>query len=220
MVRVEFHCHTIFSKDSLTSPEMLVEACQRRGIDRVVVTDHNTIDGALRAREIDPSRVIVGEEIMTQEGELLAAFVKEEVPAGLTPMETIDRLRAQGAFISVSHPFDRMRKGHWSRNALLKIIEHVDAIETYNARCLWPGYNREAKAFAQQHRLCGTAGSDAHTPGELGRANLILPPFEDAAGLKAALDQAQARLYSLPPWVHFYSRYAVWRKKMGGNQQP
>jgi len=66
---VEFHCHTVFSKDSLTSPRKLVETCRRRGIDRVVVTDHNTISGALAAQVIDPELVIVGEEIMTTKGE-------------------------------------------------------------------------------------------------------------------------------------------------------
>ena len=89
MGRVEFHCHTIYSKDSLTTPDKLVDACRRKGIDRVVVTDHNAIDGALAARELDPERVIVGEEILTQGGELLAAFVREWVPPGLTPLETI-----------------------------------------------------------------------------------------------------------------------------------
>ena len=83
--KVEFHCHTIFSKDSLTRPAALVEACRRRGIDRVIVTDHNSIAGARAAQAIDPERVIVGEEIMTTRGEMLAAFVTEEIPAGLTP---------------------------------------------------------------------------------------------------------------------------------------
>ena len=88
-LRVEFHCHTVFSKDSLTSPQKLVDACRRKGIDRVIVTDHNTIAGALAAQAIDPKLVIVGEEIMTTRGEILAAFVTEEIPARLSPQETI-----------------------------------------------------------------------------------------------------------------------------------
>ena len=76
LLRVEFHCHTIFSKDSLVTPDELVSVCRAKRIDRVVVTDHNTIAGALAAQEIDPELVIVGEEIMTQKGELLAAFVR------------------------------------------------------------------------------------------------------------------------------------------------
>src|SRR5271157_2003852 len=107
---VEFHCHTVFSKDSLTSPQKLVDTCRRKGIDRVIVTDHNTIEGARAAQLIDPERVIIGEEIMTTRGEILAAFVTKEIPARLSPIETIKRLRDQDAFISVSHPFDEWRR--------------------------------------------------------------------------------------------------------------
>ena len=84
MLKVEFHCHTLYSNDSLTTPQQLVDAARKKGLDRVVVTDHNTIAGGIEAQMIDPERIIVGEEIMTTRGELLAAFVREEIPAGLT----------------------------------------------------------------------------------------------------------------------------------------
>ena len=122
MLRTEFHCHTIFSKDSLTRPRSLVDTCRRKRIDRVVVTDHNTIAGARVAYALDPELVIVGEEIMTTRGEILAAFVSEEVPKGLSPQETIRRLKDQGAFISVSHPFDRWRGGGWEEDDLLEVL--------------------------------------------------------------------------------------------------
>jgi predicted metal-dependent phosphoesterase TrpH len=82
-LRVEFHCHTIASKDSLTRPADLIDTCRRKGIDRVVVTDHNTIAGARAAQAIDPELVIIGEEIATTSGEILAAFVKEEISSGI-----------------------------------------------------------------------------------------------------------------------------------------
>src|SRR3990172_3631865 len=135
-ISVEFHCHTIYSKDSLTHPEILVSACRRKEIDRVVVTDHNTIKGAQAARALAPELVIVGEEVMTTQGEILAAFVTEEIPPGLSPQETIRRLKDKNAFISVSHPFDRLRSGGWREEHLLEILPLVDAIEVYNSRCL------------------------------------------------------------------------------------
>jgi len=160
--KVEFHCHTIYSKDSLARPEALLEACRRKGIDRVVVTDHNTVAGARAAQRLDPERVIVGEEIMTTGGELLAAYVTEEAPPGLSPREAIRRLQGQGAFISVSHPFDLYRSGHWKEDDLLAILPEVDAIEVFNARCWSPAFNRQAQEFAEQHHLAGAVGSDAH----------------------------------------------------------
>ena len=76
---VEFHCHTHASKDSLTLPADLIAAARSKGIDRVVVTDHNSIAGAREAQAIDPELIIIGEEIMTTKGEILAAFVQEEI---------------------------------------------------------------------------------------------------------------------------------------------
>ncbi len=214
-VRVDFHCHTIFSPDSLTTPKKLIAACHRKGIDRVVITDHNTIKGALRAKEIDPERVIVGEEILTTEGELLAIFVQDEIQPGQTPQATISILKEQGAFISVSHPFDRFRKGHWKPETLLEILPGIDAIETFNARCLWPGFNWQASKFARQHSLPGTHGSDAHAAFEIGRGSMLLPPFDDASSLRESLKHAVSPQLTLSGiGVRFFSRYAVWRKRI------
>ncbi len=138
MISIDFHTHTFASKDSLTTPEKLLAAAKRKGLDRIVITDHNTITGALAAQALDPSRFIVGEEIKTTRGEILAAYVSEAIPAGLTPQETIRRLREQGAFVSVSHPFD-VRSGAWALEDLLEIVPLVDAIEVFNARIMKTG---------------------------------------------------------------------------------
>lgn len=150
---------------------------------------------------------------MTQKGELLAAFVEEEIPPGLTPEETIRRLREQGAFISVSHPFDHHRSGHWQLADLQAIAPLVDAVEVFNARVYRAEHNRLAQEFAAEHNLLGTAGSDAHAAFELGRATLRMPAFSDASSFKAALPQAALEGQLSPPWVHLASRYAVLVKK-------
>ena len=214
MLRVEFHCHTIYSKDSLATAQQVVETCRSKGIDRVVITDHNRIEGAMAAQSLDPERVIIGEEIMTTQGELLAAFVQEVIPPGLEPIEAIERLRAQRAFISVSHPFDALRSGHWQAEHLLAIVPYVDAIETFNARCMRPSFNSDAQTFAQPHNLLGTAGSDAHALFEYGKATMLLPEFDDATSLKAAMEQVEYDATLSSFWVHFSSRYAVMRKDL------
>jgi len=213
MLRVEFHCHTIASKDSLTRPHNLVAKCRREGIDRVIITDHNTISGARAAQSLDPELVIVGEEIMTTRGEILAAFVSEEIPRGLTPAETIRRLKDQGAFISVSHPFDRLRAGGWQEHDLLEILPQVDAIEVYNSRCMFPAFNRAARQFAERHNMAGTVGSDAHAAFELGRSLMVLEQFEGPDELRKAIRAGAPRVKWSPPWFHLTSRYASIRKK-------
>jgi predicted metal-dependent phosphoesterase TrpH len=182
----------------------------------VAITDHNTIDGALAAAAMDSDRVIIGEEIMTSAGELLAYFLQATVPAGLTPTETIDRLRAQGAFISVSHPFDHQRSGAWSIQDLESILDRVDALEIFNARTWSMQPNDQAAGLAEAAGLLGTAGSDAHAALELGRAAMELPSFHDADGLRRALSGAAPyRGHLSHPAVHLLSRWAVLRKSLG-----
>ncbi len=214
MIRVDFHCHTYHSKDSLSRPEALLQQARKLKLDRVVITDHNTIQGALEAQRLDPETFIVGEEIQTSQGEILAAFVSEEIPSGLTPEETIQRLRDQGAFISVSHPFDHYRSGAWGADGLAAIAGLVDAIETFNASCVDSNFNRKAQAFAAKYNLSGTAGSDAHAVFELGRGVLLLQPFSSADELRHAIRSAQAETHLSSPWVHFTSTWAKTVKKL------
>ncbi len=218
LFRTEFHCHTIHSKDSLVRPADLVAACRRKGIGRVIISDHNSIEGALEAQAIAPELVIVGEEIMTTQGEILAAFVTQEIPAGLTPQETIRRLREQDAFISISHPFDYTRSGHWQEADLLEILPLVDAIETFNARCLLPSMNRKAAEFAERHGIPSTVGSDAHTLWELGRATLTLPNFNSASELRGVIRQGVPHLRSTGIHARLASRYAALSKKLCKNE--
>jgi hypothetical protein len=151
---------------------------------------------------------------MTTRGEILAAFVSEEIPQGLTPQETLRRLRDQGAFISVSHPFDTQRKGGWRESDLLEILPQVHAIEVYNSRCMLPKFNRQAREFAEKHNLAGTVGSDAHVTFELGRSLMLLEPFEGPEGLQSVIRRGMPRVRWSWPWVHLTSRYASIYKKV------
>lgn len=215
LLRVETHAHTVYSRDCLLPIDRIVARCRALGIDRLCVTDHNTMRGAWAMAELAPDLVIPGEEIMTSQGELLGWFMTAEIPPGLSPMATIEQLKAQGAVIGVAHPFDAYRKGAWREADLEAIAPFVDAIETFNARCVWPRFNASAAAFAAAHGLPGTAGSDAHSLGEYGRANLRMPAFDSAASFRAALPHAAqvARLSS--PLVHFSSAWAKRAKKYG-----
>lgn len=207
VLTVEFHCHTNASPDCRMKPEELLAACRERNIDRVVVTDHWSIAGALAAQRLDPGRVIVGEEVLTDKGELLAAFVTEQIPRGLPYREAIRCLQEQGAFISVSHPFDP-RRSRWTLEDMEELAPLVDAIETFNSRNLSPRFNEDAAEFAQRFGLPGTAGSDAHTADEVGRAVMQLPDFSDAEGLRLVIGQAEFRAQSSGPWVWLASQWA------------
>jgi predicted metal-dependent phosphoesterase TrpH len=215
-LRTDFHTHTDYSRDGLTGISQFIAAARRAGLDRVAVTDHNTLRGALEAAALAPDLIIIGEEIMTTEGELLGYYLRKEIPKGLPPEEAIARLRDQGAVISVSHPFDRLRHGAWKLDALRRILPLVDAVEGFNARCLFAEDNRRADLFARENTVAITAGSDAHIALELGAAGLDVPPFHDAATLRAALPQAVVFGRLSPWWVHIFSSFAKWRKRLAG----
>lgn len=218
-IRVDFHTHTEYSPDSLITPLKLIETAKRKGINKVAVTDHDEMIGAYYAKEIDPETVITGSEIQTTCGEILAFFMNESIPSGLPPKEVITRLREQNAFISVSHPFDSTRKGAWEKDDLLKIVHLIDAVETFNARCILPRFNWLAEKFASEYELLGTHGSDAHAAFEIGRGSLLLPPFTNSSELRQSLKQAVSpRLIQSLPWVHLTSRYATWIKKTRTNK--
>ncbi|NLX11385.1 MAG: PHP domain-containing protein [Chloroflexi bacterium] len=212
---IEMHCHTVWSKDSLNTFERISRVAERRKIDRILITDHNTAEGALEWAARNPDLFIPGEEIMTTGGELLAWFVKETVPRGLSPQETIQRLRDQGAVIGVAHPFDRVRRGAWALDQLREIVDLVDTIEVFNARCFFKTDNVQAAEFAAQHDKPGTAGSDAHIPYEYGRAMMRVAPFSDAAGLLDSIRSGELVARISPWWVHGGSTTAKWRKRLG-----
>ena len=211
-LRVELHLHTRYSPDSLLPLETMVERARELGVDRVAVTDHNEIKGALAAKELAPDLVIVGEEVQTTVGELLGYFMTEKVPAGLPPKEAIQRLKAQGAVISVAHPFDKRGYKAWPWDELAELVPLLDAVEVFNSRCLTQDFNKQAQAFADAHGLAGTVGSDAHSSIELGMATLTMAPFQSAEEFRESLKTATAQVKASPPYVRLYSKHAKMTK--------
>lgn len=212
---IELHSHTIYSKDCLIRLDQIQDICRERQIDKIAITDHNTAQGALELARMFPMLIIPGEEIMTTRGELLAWYIKEEVPPHLTPAETIRILKEQGAVIGVAHPFDRYRRGAWEEQELLEIVDEVDAIEVFNSRCLNAEDNHKSLEFARQHQKLMTCGSDAHVRREYGRAVIKCHPFaNNAAGLRQALQDTEREETLSGVFVHFGSTYAKWAKRL------
>lgn len=215
--RVDLHSHTYASKDCLTNPRDLVKRAREIGLAKLAVTDHNTIEGAREAYALAPDLIIIGQEIDTAAGgELIAYFVREQIPKHLPPEEAIARLRGQGAVISVSHPLDRLRNSAMGEKNTLAIIDKVDALEVFNSRCLLPADNRRAAELAARYNKPGTAGSDSHTLPEIGAAYVVLPPFKEnpQAFLESLTKgKAEGRITGIIP--HFRSTLAKRAKKAG-----
>jgi predicted metal-dependent phosphoesterase TrpH len=163
---IELHCHTSASFDSLANPGAVARAALSRGLTHLAVTDHDRIDAALRLRDAAPDglTVIVGEEVKSADGDLIALFLREVVPPGLSAVETIAAVREQGGLVGVPHPFDGLRGfGRKSGTTLESIADKVDWVEAYNSRVIGGSANQKAAEFAREHGLPGVSASDSHT---------------------------------------------------------
>ena len=207
IIKVDFHVHSIGSPDSLSEGEDLYRRAKELGLGKLIITDHNSTKTAFELQKAHPGFVIAGEEILTTSGEILAIFVKEELPKGIEPLDAFKRLKDQNAFISLSHPYAPMRHG-WTEEEMETYLPYLDAIEISNARNL-PEMNISAAKFAADHGLCGTAGSDAHGLSELGAMGLSLPDFNNADELREAVRSAEVFGKESPLTVRSYSRKAV-----------
>ena len=214
-MRIDLHCHTRYSPDSLTTCDALLRWMDRRRLDMVAITDHNTIAGALAFRAQAPDRFVVGEEIKTRRGELLALFLEEEIPPGLSVAETIARVCAQGGLVGASHPLDRVRSEGIGRETLEAIHDHLDFLEVLNARTIFAEDNQLAGEMAARWGLPASAGSDAHAPFEVGRVYVEMPRFKGREDFLDCLARGQLGGRLSSPLVHSVSRYAVWRKRLG-----
>jgi predicted metal-dependent phosphoesterase TrpH len=179
------------------------------------ITDHNTIAGARDFCSRAPDRLLMGEEIRTTEGELLALFVEERVPPGLSLLETIALVHAQGGLAGASHPLDRFRDEAMGLERFEAVHEQLDFAEVLNARVTVGGDNRLAREMTVRWGLSASAGSDAHAAFEVGRAYVEMPRFRDREDFVNCLAQANIGGRLSSPLVHFVSTYAKWRKRLG-----
>lgn len=213
MIRVDLHSHSCFSKDSRSTLDGIIKAVPRSGLHVLALTDHNELAGALELQSRAPFFVIPGEEVKTQSGEIIGLFLREWIPPGLSPLETIERIREQGGIVYVPHPFDRVRGSRISEDQLETIAGHIDILEVFNARNALPRFNERALAFAKERRLLAGAGSDAHTYAEYGSAYVELPRFDDAKGFRESLKSGRWRGRLSSPFIHAHTRIDVLRKR-------
>ena len=216
VLRVDLHNHTRASHDCLTDPADLLARARERGLDRVGITDHDTLALALELAREHPQVVIPGEEVKTAEGiDVIGLYLREEIPGGTPARETCLRIREQGGLVYLPHPYASGKGG--SGRYAEELAPLVDVVEVFNAR-LHPGSRNEPAAeLARRHGLPGGAGSDAHTLGEVAGGFVELPPHPNEPGaLLEALRSGRVHGTTASWWVHAASTWAKVRKKLPG----
>ncbi len=213
MIKADLHIHTCYSLDCCTPLEKIVDHCLNAGINCLAVADHNTIEGALKLQEMAPFKIIVAAEIMTTIGELMGLFLTEEVPRGLSAGETIARIKSQGGLVNIPHPFGRWPFDNFQKLTSPEILSQVDIIEVFNSRAPTRSSSAKAWQLAQKFELPASAGSDAHTLGEIGRAYVEMPQFNGPDDFLRALAQGRIVGRRSSPLIHFASTWARIRKR-------
>lgn len=195
-MRFDLHIHSNYSHDcNIPVEDILIQATKKQ-LDGIAICDHNTLAGSIYAikqvKELNlPLLVIPGMEVSTTQGHLLVLGIREAIPPNLPPLETIRIAKQRGGVVIAPHPF---------KTTGIDNIEDVDAIETFNSRCIL-GENTKAKKMAKHLGKPEVGGSDSHmleTIG-LGFTEIDSKPDEKEV-LKAIIEGRTHACGEITPW--------------------
>jgi predicted metal-dependent phosphoesterase TrpH len=149
----------------------MIEAAVRKGLQGIIVTDHDSVMGSLVTRRVAKSytdfQVIPGAEITSRFGHILAIGVETDIPKGLSVEETVEKIRDLGGISITSHPFSTRVRPSLGEQCL-----KTDGVEVFNATNSHQA-NTKAMSIAQTRGRPATAGSDAHWAKSVGIAGII-----------------------------------------------
>lgn len=182
MLKVGLHIHTKYSHDSLSEPEDLLELAKKQNFDVLGICDHNTTKGAIETRKIAHREykdilVLLGQEIKTECGDMIVFGTDKNLPTRI--FELLDEANSKGLFVMMPHPFDRLRKTsavglNMPPKEFERVLRRIDAVEVFNARCLFNRFNKQAEGLCENYGLSGIASSDAHVVGDIGNTYNVL----------------------------------------------
>jgi predicted metal-dependent phosphoesterase TrpH len=176
--RADLHMHTTASDGWPTPQELVDHAARRASLNVIAVTDHDTIEGALRAREYAAKRarlhVIVGEEVSSRDGHIVALFLERRVRPGMSAAATVHAIHDQGGLAIAVHPFWRtervVRNGRVHGVGWLAAELDFDGIEVENATPGFYVFNQLAHRLNMGLGAAALGSSDAHILDAVGRA--------------------------------------------------
>ena len=214
--RADLHMHTTFS-DGWPSPRELVDHGRATGLDLIAVTDHDTIEGAMRAADYAASRsrveVVVGEEVSSRDGHIVGLFLERRIRPGMSAAATVNAIHDQGGLAIAVHPFwrtqRRTRGGPVHGVGWLAAELDFDAIEVENATPGFYFFNQLARRLNLGLGRAEVGGSDAHIVDAVGRAYTKFPG-RTAAALRDAIEKGKTSAGRRRYRAMGLMRYAAW----------
>ncbi len=172
-LKIDLHVHTAHSGDSPTSVAEAIEWGKRRNLDGIAITDHNSVEAFREIPRVDSGFIVIlGEEIDTQEGHLIALGIDERIPNNFSFSETLKLIREAGGLAIVPHPLDSLRGG-----VGLEIVRSFipDGIEVANSHSFFFDSTWSlASRLAQDLNVACVGGSDSHLPETVGDSYTVV----------------------------------------------
>ena len=167
MIKLDLHIHSQYSEDGTGTPQEIIKHLQKRGLNGMAITDHNTVKGGLNALKVAPKNflVIPGVEISTRDGHIIALDVKQNILREQSAEITIEKIIDLGGIPIVPHLFRSM--SGIKEEKLRHVVNKISAIEVFNS-CSVPQSNLKVAKIAKIYNLGGTGGSDSHNPKYVG----------------------------------------------------
>ena len=218
-VKIDLHVHTTYSKDSVITPKELVFYAKRSGLNAIAVTDHNSIEGALKIAKGTPEFLIIpGTEISSSHGHIVGLNVRNKIPRNLSADETVELIHKEGGIAIACHPFA------WLKGSVGKYVTaKFDAVEALNASAFPFGLaSRRARDLANQLGLPKVAGTDAHYGPVIGRAYTFIdaePTIESVVGA-IVKGKCEPQGAGLSPSLRIENQVRFLRKFLANRGQP
>lgn len=200
--RADLHIHTAASDGTAPVTAILDHVVARGDLDVIAITDHERIDAAVAARAMAldrgiPVEIIVGEEVTTLGGHLLAIGIERRIRPYRSLRSTILAVHDAGGLAIPAHPlvpYPLCAQG-WVLRRLLDDPDpaaHPDAIEAFNPTALGRPWHGRVVAFAERHGLATVGDSDAHALEAIGTGWTTFPG-RTAADLRQAIADGTTR---------------------------
>lgn len=182
-------------------------------IDYIAVTDHNTIDAALKIQDTLGEKIIVGEEVMTADGEIIGLFLHKPIPAELPLKKAIQLIKDQGGIVYIPHPFETIRKGIHPE-LLDAHSNEIDIIEVCNGRAFLQNRSAQAVVWSRLNHVAGAASSDAHGSSGVGTTYTLVDAAPTRDNIVSLLRQGRLITERPPLRSLLYPKYHTVRKMM------
>ena len=176
--RADLHVHTLASDGVSGVEEILAFVVTGTELDVIAIADHERVDAAHAARAIArardlPLEVVIGEEVTTRGGHLLALFIEEAIPPLRSLRESIGLVHEQGGLAIPAHPLFPypLCAQAWTLRAVLDAKDpqvRPDALEAFNPTTFGRPVHRRVVAFAAERGLAVVGNSDAHEAASVG----------------------------------------------------